>query len=192
MQKITAFNTPIVTPCLRFISRCVLKLAGWKICGDVPDKDRYVIVAAPHTSNWDFPLTLMAAFVYGLNARWLGKASLFPPVIGAVMRWLGGIAIDRASAANRVQVIAEALNEHDRLALIIAPEGTRSKVEQWKSGFYHIAQAADIPIKLSYINAPAKEMGFGPWIEPEGPLVDHMPVIREFYADKAGVRPKLG
>ena len=107
----TIFDTPVVNVLMYWFSRGVLRLAGWRLVGAAPTAPKYVLIAAPHTSNWDFPVTLMICFALRLRVYWMGKASLFPPLIGAVMRWLGGIPVDRSRAGNLVQVTVDAFNK---------------------------------------------------------------------------------
>ena len=136
---------------LRALSIGFLKLTGWKIEGSLPPNGaKSVLIAAPHTSNWDLPYTLMVAFSRRLNIYWMGKASIFSFPFGPVMRWLGGIAVDRSKSTNLVAASAEALRDADGpLQLVVPPEGTRGKTRHWKTGFYFIAQEARVPIVLT-------------------------------------------
>ena len=160
----TVFDTPVVNRLLRAGSILFLKLAGWRVEGELsPLASKCVLIAAPHTSNWDLPFTLMTAFVLRLNPYWMGKASIFKPPFGAVMRWLGGIAVDRSQANNLVAASAAALQAADGpVQLIVPPEGTRDKTTRWKTGFYYIAQSAGVPIQLAYMDYAHKRAGLGP------------------------------
>ena len=129
----TIFTTPVVCSLLRGISQIYMKLAGWKVEGLRPaESEKCVLIAAPHTSNWDLPFTLMVAFLLRLNLYWLGKASIFQAPFGGFMRWLGGIPVDRSKSSNLVAESAKALIEAEgAVHLTIPPEGTRSKVRYW-------------------------------------------------------------
>ena len=187
MQR-TIFSTPIVNTLLRGFSIGYLKLAGWKVLGALPpEAQKSVFIAAPHTSNWDLPYTLMVAFVLRLNIHWMGKASIFSFPFGPVMRWLGGIAVDRSKSNNLVEASAQALqNAQGPLQLIVPPEGTRSKTRSWRTGFYHIAVAAQVPIVLAYMDYERKISGLGPVFVPTGDLEADMLRIKAFYAPFKG------
>ena len=184
----TVFDTPVIKQLLRVGSLAYLRLAGWRIEGELPPHARKcVLIAAPHTSNWDLPYTLMTAFVLGLNPYWMGKASIFRPPFGPVMRWLGGIAVRREQSNNLVAASVAALQEADGpVQLIVPPEGTRSKVRHWKTGFYYIAQGAGLPILLAYMDYAEKRAGLGPLFQPSGDIERDMAEIKAFYAPFRG------
>jgi 1-acyl-sn-glycerol-3-phosphate acyltransferase len=186
----TIFNTPLVNTLARWASVTALRLAGWKVEGTTPDVDKYVLIAAPHTSNWDFPVTLMVCFALRLRVNWMGKASLFRGPMGPVMRWLGGIAVDRSRAGNLVQETIDAFARYPRLAVIVPPEGTRGKVAYWKTGFYRIAQGADVPVALGYLDFKRKAGGIGTLFKLSGELENDMRDIQAFYAGISGKHPK--
>lgn len=148
------------------------------------------MVAAPHTSNWDFPLTLAMAWLSGFHPRWLGKKSLFRGPAGPIMRALGGIEVDRDDPGGLVGELVARLGGTSDFALIVPAEGTRSKSEYWKSGFYRIARQADLPLVLAFMDGPTRTGGFGPTIELSGDVTADMDRIRAFYADKHGLRPE--
>ncbi len=177
----TIFDTPVVNVLMYWISRSVLRLAGWRLIGAAPTVPKYVLIAAPHTSNWDFPVTLMICFALRLKVYWMGKSSLFPPLIGAVMRWLGGIPVHRSRAGNLVQGTVDAFNKAERLTVIVPPEGTRAKVTHWKTGFYYIAQGAGVPIALGFLDFRKKEGGIGPLFQTTGDIAADMVEIQAFY-----------
>jgi 1-acyl-sn-glycerol-3-phosphate acyltransferase len=187
MQR-TIFDTPLVNQLLRALSRATLGIKGWRVEGQLPESaDKCVMIAAPHTSNWDLPYTLMAAFVLGLNVVWLGKASIFRPPFGALMRWLGGIAVDRSRPGNLVATSAAALKAaQGACQLVVPPEGTRGRTRDWKTGFYFIAAAAEVPILLAYIDYPGKRVGLGPLFVPTGDVQRDMASIKAFYAPLRG------
>ena len=185
----TIFDTPVINVLMHWLARLILWLTGWRIVGGVPAAPKYVLIAAPHTSNWDFPVALMVCFALRLRVYWMGKASLFPPLLGAVMRWLGGIPVNRARSGNLVQATIDAYNSNQRLIVIVPPEGTRSKVTQWKTGFYHIAQGAGVPIALGYLDFRKKEAGLSRMFEPTGDIAADMVEIQSFYAGFTGKNP---
>jgi 1-acyl-sn-glycerol-3-phosphate acyltransferase len=187
MQR-TIFSTPIVNSLLRLFSLAFLKLAGWKVLGSLPTQaSKSVFIAAPHTSNWDLPYTLMVSFVLRLNIHWMGKASIFRFPFGPLMRWLGGVAVDRSKSNNLVAASAQAIREAPgALQLIVPPEGTRSKTRYWKTGFYHIAVMAQVPIVMAYMDYERKISGLGPMFSPTGDLEADMVRIKAFYAPFKG------
>jgi 1-acyl-sn-glycerol-3-phosphate acyltransferase len=186
----TVFNTPVVSPLLRAGSAAFLRATGWRVEGALPpEAAKSVFIAAPHTSNWDLPYTLMCAFVLGLNIRWMGKASLFRWPFGGVMRWLGGIAVRREQSNNLVAASAQALDDAEgALQLVVPPEGTRGKTRHWRTGFYFIAQQAKVPIVLAYMDYEKKRAGLGPLFTPSGDVEADMAAIKRFYAPIKGKR----
>ena len=184
----TIFDTPIVNTVLRTGSLAFLKAAGWKIEGSLPQGvTKCVLIAAPHTSNWDLPYTLMVAFALRLNPYWMGKQSIFKAPFGGLMRWLGGIPVNRAQSSNLVAASAQAIAGADGpLQLIVPPEGTRSKTRYWKTGFYYIAQTAGVPIVMAYMDYSTKRSGLGPLFQPTGDIEADMAAIKAFYAPFKG------
>jgi 1-acyl-sn-glycerol-3-phosphate acyltransferase len=187
----TIFDTPGVNTVLRMFSLGFLKATGWKIHGQLPANGRKsVLIAAPHTSNWDLPYTLMVAFALRLNVYWMGKQSLFKAPFRGVMLWLGGIPIQRESSNNVVEAsIAAIQNADGPVQLIVPPEGTRSKARYWKTGFYYIALGANVPIVMAYMDYARKESGLGPVFEPTGNIEADMVTIQAFYAPFKGKNP---
>jgi 1-acyl-sn-glycerol-3-phosphate acyltransferase len=187
MQR-TIFTTPVVNTLLRAFSISFLKATGWRVEGALPTHAaRSVLIAAPHTSNWDLPYTLMVAFALRLNIRWMGKQSIFRAPFGGVMRWLGGIPVNREQSTNLVAASAKAIREADGpLQLIVPPEGTRSKTRYWKTGFYYIAREAQVPIVMAYMDYERKISGLGPLFEPTGDVDADMAAIKAFYAPFKG------
>jgi 1-acyl-sn-glycerol-3-phosphate acyltransferase len=184
----TIFTTPIVNTALRALSLAVLKLAGWKVEGSLPaEQSKCVLIAAPHTSNWDLPYTLMVAFALQLNIYWMGKSQIFRWPFGGLMRWLGGISVDRAQASNLVAASAAALSAADGpVQLVVPPEGTRSKTRYWKTGFYWIAHTAQVPIVMAYMDYPRKLSGLGPVFMPTGDVDADMAAIKAYYSQYKG------
>jgi len=173
-----------------WIARGLLAITGWKADGVRPDAPRCVLIAAPHTTNWDFPYLLIFAAYYDLEIHWMGKHGLFRPPMGWIMRALGGIPIVRHRSENIVLAMARAFKERDDLILVVPAEGTRSRVDYWKSGFYHIARTADVPIVMSYLDYTKKRGGFGPALHLTGNVHEDMDEIRAFYEGKEGKHPK--
>lgn len=173
-----------------WIARLFLRLTGWAPEGERPNVEKYVLIAAPHTTNWDFPYTLAFAKVFGINIRWMGKHTLFQFPFGWIMKKLGGIPIRRHERGNIVQAMADDFKNYDELAITVPTEGTRSRVEYWKSGFYHIARTANVPIVMGYLDYKRKRGGFGKPFYPSGDLKKDMDTIRAFYADKVGKYPE--
>lgn len=186
-MRTTVFSTPLLTPLLRLLAMGVLKLSGWKAIGKEIDHQRFVLIAAPHTSNWDFPLMLAVVLKLKLRVYWMGKDTLFPFPIGWLVKWLGGIPIDRSTSHNVVNETIRQYAEHEELIVLIPPEGTRSKVDRWKTGFYHIASKAKVPILLGYVDTASKEAGIADFFHATGNLEDDMREIRAFYAAKKGI-----
>ena len=187
----TIFDTPVINTVLRGVSLAFLKLAGWKVTGQLPANGRKcVFIAAPHTSNWDLPYTLMVAFALRLNIYWMGKEQIFRPPFKGLMMWLGGLPVRRESANNLVAASVEALQAADGpVQLVVPPEGTRSKVRYWKTGFYYIAVGAQVPIVMAYMDYARKESGLGPVFEPTGDIEADMVRIKAFYAPFKGKNP---
>jgi 1-acyl-sn-glycerol-3-phosphate acyltransferase len=184
----TIFTTPIVNTLLRGFSIGFLRLTGWRVEGALPAEARKaVLIAAPHTSNWDLPYTLMVSFALRLNIYWMGKQQIFRWPFGPLMRWLGGIAVNREQASNLVAASAAAIAAADGpLQLIVPPEGTRSKVREWKTGFYWIANTAQVPIVMAYMDYAEKRSGLGPLFQPSGDIEADMLAIKAFYAPFKG------
>jgi 1-acyl-sn-glycerol-3-phosphate acyltransferase len=187
MQR-TIFDTPVVNTLMRALSRAFLRLNGWQVEGSLPPGARKsVLIAAPHTSNWDLPYTLMVAFSLRLNIYWMGKESLFRGPLGPLMRWLGGIAVDRSKNNNLVSASAQAIVQSTGpVQLVVPPEGTRGKTRHWKTGFYFIALQAQVPIVLAYMDYQRKRSGLGPSFTPTGDVDKDMAEIKRFYAGIKG------
>ena len=184
----TIFTTPVVNTALRAFSLAYLKLTGWKLDGELPpDCAKSVLIAAPHTSNWDLPYTLMVAFALRLNVYWMGKSQIFAFPFGGVMRWLGGIPVNREQSNNLVAASAAAIKAAEGpVQLIVPPEGTRSKTRYWKTGFYWIAHTAQVPIVMAYMDYPRKLSGLGPVFRPTGDVEADMAAIKSYYAQYKG------
>jgi 1-acyl-sn-glycerol-3-phosphate acyltransferase len=184
----TIFDTPIVNTLLRWLSIAFLGLTGWKVVGKLPpDAAKSVLIAAPHTSNWDLPYTLMVCFALRLNVYWMGKASIFTPPFRGVMMWLGGIPVDRSQSSNLVADSSAAIaRATGPLQLIVPPEGTRSGTRYWKTGFYYIAAGAGVPILMAYLDYEKKIGGLGPVFQTTGDIGADLLTIKAFYAAVKG------
>jgi 1-acyl-sn-glycerol-3-phosphate acyltransferase len=184
----TIFDTPIVNTILRGFSVWFLRVTGWTVEGTLPaGAEKCVLIAAPHTSNWDLPYMLMVAYHRGLHAYWMGKASIFNFPFRHLMMWLGGIPVHREQSNNLVAASVDAIKHATRpLQLVVPPEGTRSKVRQWKTGFYYIALGANVPIVMAYMDYERKLTGLGPVLVPTGDIEADMKVLKAFYAPFKG------
>lgn len=184
----TIFDTPVINTVIRAVSVATLKLLGWKVEGSLPPGcEKSVFIAAPHTSNWDLPFTLMVAFALRLNIYWMGKRQIFRFPFRHTMMWLGGIPVQREKANNLVEASAHAIvNADGPVQLVVPPEGTRSKVRYWKTGFYYIALTAKVPIVMAYMDYERKVSGLGPVFIPTGDIDADMVAIKAFYAPIKG------
>ncbi len=185
----TIHETIVIRDLVRWLALLVFKCAGWKAEGRKPDLSRYVIIAAPHTSNWDFVHTLCIAFIYRLNAVIMMKNAWFRWPLGPLFRWLGALPIDRSRANHVVAQSIARFRQRDRLILVVPPSGTRRRVRYWKTGFYHIANGAGVPIVLGFLDYRRKVGGFGPTVLPTGDIDSDMAVIQAFYRNISGKYP---
>ena len=166
---------------LAAVCRGILRLAGWRLAGEFPDVSKVVLIAAPHSSNWDAIIGLLFKIGVRLQVRFIGKREAFVWPLGPILRALGGIAIDRSAAHGVVEAIQHEFATHERFWIALAPEGTRKKVHKWKTGFWHMARAADVPILPIYFHYPQKIIGIGPLFRTSADLAADMARIREFY-----------
>jgi 1-acyl-sn-glycerol-3-phosphate acyltransferase len=166
----------------RPVSRAWLAATGFKVIGRFPDDAKFIVIAAPHTTNWDLPHALAAGIQFGRAIHWMGKASIFKFPFGGLMRWLGGISIDRSKSTNAVGAMVNEFAERDSLALVVAPAGTRSANVPWKSGFYHIAYGAKVPLVCAYIDYTRREIGIADTIVPSGDYEADLKKIQSIYA----------
>ena len=176
---------------LRAVGALFLWLAGWRVEGGFPPgTPRAVVIAAPHTTNWDLPYMLAVAYVLGIRPSWLGKRELFRWPFGWLMRALGGVPVDRDKRSNVVEQAARRLREAEYLFLVIPPSGTRSRAPHWKSGFYHVARTARVPLICSFLDYERKVGGIGPVFVPTGDIGADMERLRVFYRDVRGKYPE--
>jgi len=186
----TVFESPLFSGLFRFISILFLKSARWRKMGRLPDLPKYVMIGAPHTSNWDAPIAIAIVFAFRLKAYWLGKHTAFRWPFRGLLKWFGGIPIDRTKSTDVVTQMVEEMKKRAELVLLLAPEGTRKKVTRWKTGFYHIAVGAGVPIVLSFLDYARKEGGLGPVFYPTGHFEADMAEILRFYSTVTGRHPE--
>ena len=175
---------------LKLIGRVWLALVGWTAAENPPALTKCVVIAAPHTSNWDLVHMVAISWVYGVELSFMTKHTLFWPPLGWLLHAVGAVPVDRRARHNLVAQTVEFFQSRDRLMLAVPAEGTRGRTEFWKSGFYRIALAADVPIVLGYLDYRIKEGGLGPQVQPTGDLRADMDQIRAFYTDKTGRHPE--
>lgn len=173
-----------------WLAKHFLNLLGWQIVGQLPEKHRLVLITVPHTSNWDFMYMYLISKVLGVRIRWMGKEELFQGPLGRISRALGGIPVKRSRSTNLVAQMIQAFQDNDELILAVPPAATRSKSEYWRSGFYHIAMGAGVPVTMGFLDYPRKQAGFGPSFVPTGDIKADMDKIRAFYADIQGKFPE--
>ena len=171
------------------LARLVLRLARWRTVGDVPRSG--VLVGAPHTSNWDWVAMWLLMWSGGVPPRVLIKQEIMRTPLGPLLRANGGISLDWQNPGAVVRNLVAEAKGGEPFLLIIAAEGTRKKVDYWKSGFYRIAKQTGLPISMGFIDGPTRTLGFGPSFRPTDDVVADMDVVRAFYADKHGVHPQL-
>lgn len=174
----------------RLLARLFWTFSRWTLTSEAPPSRPTILIGAPHTSNWDFVLMLAIAWRLGIEIHWLGKSSLFRGWRGPIMRSIGGIAVDRADPARVVKDVVDQVNTGAVFGLVITPDGTRGGNDYWKSGFYRISRETGMPLTLGFVDRTTMTSGLGPTIDLTGDVTADMDRIREFYADKAGLRPE--
>jgi len=188
-MKITIFNTPVLSTLLHFLAKTGLHLTGWKVEGGFPNLPKFVVIGAPHTSNWDFVMFLAVIFNLRANVRFMGKAELFRSLFGWFFYWCGGVPVDRSKPQGLVEQMVQACKDADHFILTIAPEGTRTRVHEWKRGFYHIAKNAGVPVVLAIVDGARKVVGVGQIFNPTDDIEADMKTIQGFFAGMVGVNP---
>lgn len=178
------------SPFSRALGRAILSLMGWDVTGDIPNVPKLVIIAAPHTSNWDFVVGVAAKLALRLDVMWLGKDTLFRGPLGALMRRLGGRPVDRSASHDVVKDVVQEFERRDRLVLALAPEGTRKRVERWRTGFYHIAHAARVPIVPVALNFGEREIQIGPPFTTTGDVDADIRALQQRFAGVRGRRER--
>jgi 1-acyl-sn-glycerol-3-phosphate acyltransferase len=177
-----------LTPMMRFC-RFILSLFGWRVVQNLPPTNKFVMVGAWHTSNWDFPLAVLAMGAMGIKLNFIGKQELLQGPLGGLMKRLGVIGVDRAKTTNFTQKIAELYKTMDELRVVVPAEGTRSKAEYWRTGFYYIALEAKVPIAFAFIDAATKTIGVDGYFIPTGKRDEDLQKVIDFYKDKRGLKP---
>ena len=172
---------------LRKIARFGINISGWTIKGMVPDEERIVIIAAPHTSNWDFVLAMLAIFGLNIKLRWLGKHSIFKPGFKNFFKWLGGIPVYRDNPSSLIDNVVKIVKREKSIVIAMTPEGTRKKVKRWKTGFLRIAKQTQSKILLISIDAPTKSIEIGNIFNPTGNSEDDLAFIQKYYSSFRGI-----
>ncbi len=171
----------------RLFAKIVFALTGWKISGGMPPgMKKAVLIAAPHTSNWDFLYGSCAWSLFRLKVRYLIKKEWFKFPYSILFKALGGIPVDRSKHSNLTDAMVELINGYDEIVVLFTPEGTRKRVEKWKTGFYYVALEAKVPIVLGKVNYAAKTAIIGPSFMPSGDIEKDFELIRDFYKDAVG------
>jgi len=178
---------------MQTFSKFLLRLWGFRLQGDPSNQLTHRIFAViPHTSNWDFPLGLLVRSAAGIKVQFIAKDSLFKPPLGTIFRRLGGYPVDRTKSHNYVEAVASLFHRQSRLAIAIAPEGTRKKVERLKTGFYHIARLAKVPIIMTKFDFAKRVVSFSEPMYPSEDMEKDFKMIKAFYQDAKGKNPELG
>jgi 1-acyl-sn-glycerol-3-phosphate acyltransferase len=176
----------------KIIASTILKLLGWKTSMEATEgMDKCVMIAAPHTSNWDFPFTILTFWKHDIRFSFFIKDSYTKSIFGGVFRAMGAIGVDRSKGKNLVDFASDLLKSKEKLVIIVPAEGTRSYVQKWKTGFYYIAKNADVPIALGFLDFKEKLAGVGPLVYTSNNMDLDFKKIEEFYKDKTGKNPEL-
>ena len=190
-MRYTLFSTPILSPLLRALSKVTLKVIRWQVVGALPENQKkYVLIVAPHTSNWDFVLFVLTVSVLRLQPSVLIKSTLFVGPLGWFLRYCGAIPVNRTQASALVNFIADIYEDREEFVLIITPEGTRSANPNWKRGFHHVATAANVPILIVYVDSVTRTIGIDGLMEPTDDVEADLCRIKRFYDTKSGLKPK--
>ena len=186
----TIFNTPVLSGLFHLLARAIMGLVGWRVTGKLPDLPKFIMIGAPHTSNWDFILFLGVIFTLRADVRFMGKIELFRPPHGWFFRYCGGVPVDRKKSTGLVDQMVDAANQAERFILTIAPEGTRHHVAEWKRGFYHIAKGAGLPIVTAKVDGKNKTMRVGDIFHLTEDMEADMKSIQEMFKGMVGVNPR--
>ena len=189
-MNLTIFNTPILSTLFHHFARFMMRRRGWRIEGKLPDLPKFVLIGAPHTSNWDFLLFLGVIFSLRANVRFMGKAELFRFPHGWFFRYCGGVPVDRKKSTGLVEQMVKVSNESKKFILTIAPEGTRHQVVEWKRGFYHIARNAGIPIVMAVVDGRHKTVRIGQVFHPTEDMEEDMKTIKGYFDGIVGIHPR--
>lgn len=186
----TIFNTPILSGLFHYLALLMMRLTGWRVDGTLPDLPKFILIGAPHTSNWDFVLFLGVIFTLRADVRFMGKQELFNNPFGWFFYYCGGVPVDRKKSTGLVDQMVEACNKSEHFILTIAPEGTRHHVSEWKKGFYHIAKGAGIPIVAAQVDGRRKTVCIGKVFQPTDNMEADMKSIQEYFAGMVGINPR--
>ncbi|MCG6937573.1 MAG: lysophospholipid acyltransferase family protein [Gammaproteobacteria bacterium] len=175
---------------LKKLAAHILKLSGWKVEVELPKEKKYVLTGAPHTSNWDLVLVLLACWSIDIKINWVAKVEIFRGPLRTLFTALGGIPVDRSASHDFINMITETFNHRDEMILGITPEGTRSKTDYWKTGFYYIALSANVPVYFGYIDYHNRTLGFKQRLAPSGDIESDMKIVADFYRNIKGKHPQ--
>ena len=175
---------------LKFLAKTILKLSGWCVDVSLPKEKKFVLIGAPHTSNWDLPIGLLCFWSVPIHLTWIGKKQLFIGPLNYFFRKLGGIPVDRSVHTGFIEQISHQFDTREEMIFGLTPEGTRSRTAYWKTGFYYIALQAKVPVCLAYVDYPSRTIGFGEMLYPSGDIEKDFEKIKLFYADKKGKYPE--
>ena len=189
-MRYTLFSTPLLSSALRALSKIILKIIRWRVDGSLPtDQKKYVLIVAPHTSNWDFFLFVLTVSVLGLQPSVLIKDTIFIGPLGWFLRYCGAIPVNRRQAGSLVTYISGIYEEREEFVLIITPEGTRSPNANWKRGFHHVARAAEVPILVVYVDSAVRTIGIEGLMEPSEDVDGDIQKLKTFFDGKKGLKP---
>lgn len=174
----------------RTFGKFILFVTGWRMEGEVPNHPKFIIIGAPHTSNWDAVYGFAAIFALRLRINWMAKHTLFKKPFRSLLTWMGGVPVDRTASHGVVDQTIAAFEKREQFIIAITPEGTRKKVNKWKTGFYYIALKAKVPIVMGFLDYSRKALGFGPLIHPTGNIDADMEKIQSFYSKIKPKRPE--
>jgi 1-acyl-sn-glycerol-3-phosphate acyltransferase len=178
------------SPLSQLIARAILHLLSWRVDVVLPPSPKFIMVGAPHTSGWDLFFAVLLMHASGIKIHFVGKDSLFHGPFGVFMRWLGGIPVQRHAKGNFVQQLVDVFNRSTNLVIAISPEGTRGKIDYWRTGFYYIALGAGVPIALGFVDYENRVVGIGPSFYPTGDLAADFELVKKFYIGIQGRHPK--
>jgi 1-acyl-sn-glycerol-3-phosphate acyltransferase len=186
----TIFNTPVLSGIFQAAARFWMRVAGWRVDGNLPDLPKFILIGAPHTSNWDFVLFLGVIFTLRANVKFMGKAEIFRGPFAWFFHYCGGVPVDRKKSTGLVDQMVDACNKSDRFILTIAPEGTRHHVAEWKRGFYHIARGTGIPIVMAIVDGKHKTVHVGQIFHLTDDIEADMKAITSMFDGVVGINPR--
>jgi len=175
---------------LKLFSKLILKLIGWHVEVTLPEEKKFILIGAPHTTNWDLPIGLLCFWSVSVHPTWAAKKQIFIGPLNYFFRALGGIAVDRSIHTGFIEQIAHQFDSREKMIFGLTPEGTRSITEYWKTGFYYIALKANVPVCLAYVDYPSRTFGLGEMLYPSGDIDKDFEIIRTFYRGKKGKYPE--